>query len=423
MKRQKQVSKQAIGHIQQWIKDYKWKGATPDPSKGDSIARWSLHAENNTLTIKRFVKYKNGQTTWQRLKREFYEDLLTKEKELENLIIFLNGEDPNEVRALRKFKIKNAYLPRTLVQKFYQETLDNYNNTKKKDIETRLEAFNKYGIEWLTNKDPNPLKWKKFEKEWGKCLLNMVDTIKQQDRIFPLGELKSKNTLVRVVWLVNHFLEFLYNENPLKYPLIVLTPITKADFARLEQIRKSRDLVKIRSHINPDHWKIIQKKIKDDPDLCVIELCYEFGLRRNEALALNKESLYSDNILIDKQVNGDTDRQLTKLPKNYAKRRIPYNLSKLWIKTIADIVDKNSKSITSPRIINLKWRKLMKSLGYKYDIHDCRHSFTRRMLIEEQHSVKAVMEFCGHQSIMTTNKYLQSKTEYSNEKLDLANIV
>jgi integrase len=70
----------------------------------------------------------------------------------------------------------------------------------------------------------------------------------------------------------------------------------------------------------------------------------------------------------------------------------------------------------------MKWRELMKSLGFKYDIHDCRHSFCRRIV--QKYDAKAAMEFAGHRSIVTTNQYLQSKTAWSEERLlyDVSNI-
>ena len=57
----------------------------------------------------------------------------------------------------------------------------------------------------------------------------------------------------------------------------------------------------------------------------------------------------------------------------------------------------------------------MREINLDYDIHDCRWSFCRFAV--NAFPLKTAMEYTGHKSIETINGYLQSKPEYSKEKL------
>ncbi|MDC1174556.1 tyrosine-type recombinase/integrase [Bacteriovoracaceae bacterium] len=294
---------------------------------------------------------------------------------------------------------------------------DNFLNEDKKDIDQRLSRFIMCGLNWFQEQTEKVNEWKKFEKRWGECLINMSSNIKQRERIFPEGELRCKNTLVRVVWLMNQFMEYLHGEYPNKYPPIKFNPITKAQFNSLLKERKRRNLVNKRGHIKLDHWNIIKEGIKNDPHLKIVQLCFEFGLRCSEALALSISNMFIDNLHIKEQVwkiNYDNGTRVMKPTKTGDPRRIPYNASqgKLTPQQIASIVD--GVPVISPNQLTKKWRAKMNELGLDYDIHDCRHSFCRYAV--NTFPLKTAMEYTGHKSVETINGYLQSKTEYSTER-------
>lgn len=427
MGKHKKINQQQVSKIQRWLAEdaaqERLRAGKRLWSQEDTVCKWGVYQEPNKdgqtiTTIKRFIKFKDGRSTWQRLKKPFYKDYLNSKRELENLVIYLNGLDPDEHRAGIKYKLKESYIPRVHVIKFQRMVRENFLNKDKKDIDYRLGNFIMYGLNWFQEQTEKVNEWKKFEKRWGECLINMSSNIKPRERIFPEGELKSKNTLVRIVWMMNQFLEYLHEVYPNKYPPMRFNPISKSQFNSLLKERKALELVRERTHIKDSDWIKIQEAIKDDPHLKIIQLCYEFGLRRSEALSLTIENLFIDNLHVKEQVwkvDYNTDSYIFKPTKTGDPRRIPYKASqsKLTPQQIAKIID--GVPIISPNQLTKKWRAKMIALGLKYDIHDCRWSFCRYAV--NAFPLKTAMEYTGHKSIETINGYLQSKTEHSKEKL------
>ena len=250
MGKHKKVTKEQHGLIQQWILAYTFK--KPPIQGKDYIGPWELYPEsknNPVYRIKRFIKYKDGGSTWQRLKLDFYEEYLTNNREIERLLIWLNGRDPEEMRAGIKFRVKKAYIPSKHLEDFLKDTKNNFANEDKKEIKSRLNSFQKYGLEWFQKKEVNPLKWKLYDKEWGICLLNLNPEISNESRIIPAQELRSRNTIKRIIWMMNKFLEYLNDVEPNKYPLITLNPLSRSQLASLEFERKTRNMIRIRGHI------------------------------------------------------------------------------------------------------------------------------------------------------------------------------
>ncbi len=425
MPRHKKVTKQDISKIERWLaEDYQARqndGRACWEKGKDIICKWGVYEENNSYSVKRFIRFKDGGSTWQRLKKPFYREFLQSKRELDNLATYLNGLDPAEVKAGIKYKLKESYIPRTHILNFCRTIKANFLNDDKKDIENRLNSFINYGLNWFQDqKTPKVNEWKKFEKRWGQCLLNYSNDIKDSERIFPKGELRSKNTIVRVIWLMNQFMEYLHEQYPNKYPPTRFSPISNSQFRSLEKLRKAHNLVKKRGHISEEHWLTIRDRIREDEHLKIVELCYEFGLRRSEALALSvNENMYIDNLYIKQQVKSldyteEPPRKILKPTKTGEPRRISYavSINNLSTREIENII--RTAQPISPNQLTKKWRKLQNELGFEYDIHDCRHSFAR--YIVQELDLKQAMEYLGHLSIQTTNGYIQSKDELSVEK-------
>ncbi|MDP7320516.1 MAG: hypothetical protein QF441_07895 [Bacteriovoracaceae bacterium] len=206
---------------------------------------------------------------------------------------------------------------------------------------------------------------------------------------------------------MNKFMEYLHQKYPNKYPPTYFDPITNSQFRSLEMIRKQRGLVRNRKYIKDEHWEIIKRNIENDPHLKIIEICYEFGLRRSEALALSSvENLFKDNLFVKEQVkcidytNGVMTR-IFKPTKTGETRRIPYkaSISEISIKRIATIID--TFEFISPNQLTKKWRALMNELNLDYDIHDCKHSFCRNLFKVKNHDIKTTMEYSGHKEILS----------------------
>jgi hypothetical protein len=300
MGKHSKVEKDHVSKIQKWIAEdhqarQKAGRKTWDHQK-DIICKWNVYHEkikkldkrsNKKVDkveprIKRFIKFADGTTTWQRLNIKFYREFLSNNKELENLCIYLNGLDPVEVRAGLKYKLKEAYIPRTHVLKFFNLIKSEYINDDKKDIETQLNNWIRYSLNWFQAQTPKVENWKKLERKWGKSLINVDDGISDKDRVFPKGELRSKNTIIRIIWMTNKFMQYLHETYPNKYPPTEFNPISKSQFRQLLKLRKGQDTYKQRRAIDSKTWKRIKTAIKDDPQLSILQLCWEFGLRRSE---------------------------------------------------------------------------------------------------------------------------------------------
>ncbi|MGH1469214.1 MAG: tyrosine-type recombinase/integrase [Bdellovibrionales bacterium] len=459
MGRHKKVKKSEISVIERWIANQvkvreKAKKRTWN-EEVDTVCPWNVYEEKQTKdskpvkVIKRNIKFKyktkkeaknQPKQTWQRLPIRFYKDYLHSKRELENLCIYLNGLDPAEYRAGIRYKIKTAYLPNRVVLEFIENTKSEFLNEQKKDITNRLNNFVRCGLNWFQSQSSKVNEWPNLQKRWGHCLLNLADNIEDEERIFEKGTLRSKNTILRIIWLMNNFMEHLHKEYPNRYSAIKFDPITPRQFAKLEKTRKNKKDYKKRRVINDLDWQKIKKLIAKDPQLKILKLCWEFGLRRSEALALALEpknnsdiisSMCEDSLYIDKQLDelgyGKHDQPITKATKTGESRHIPYTASqsKMSAEEIYDLIE--SAEPIHPGEATKKWRKLLNGKKLNYVIHEMRHSFAysivNSVIINSKtgdgFSLKECMEILGHESIETTNKYIRHTKNYSENKFDI----
>lgn len=460
MGRHKKVKKSEVDSvIKKWVahqdKVRAKNGKRVWDEKRDTVCPWNVYEEKQTKdskpvkVIKRNIKFKyktkkeaKGQPkqTWQRLPKRFYNDYLHSQRELENLCIILNGLDPSEYRAGIRYKIKTAYLPNRVALEFIENTKSEFLNEQKKDITNRLNNFVRCGLNWFQNQSSKVYDWPKLQKRWGHCLLNIADNIKEEERIFEKGTLRSRNTILRIIWLMNKFMEHLHKEYPHRYPAIKFDPISSSQFRQLETKRKNRKEYKERRTINDLDWQKIKKLIEKDPQLKILKLCWEFGLRRSEALALALEpknnsdiisAMCEDSLYIDKQLDelgyGKHDQPKTKSTKTGNSRHIPYTASqsKMSAEEIYDLIE--SAEPIHPGEATKKWRELLDSKKLNYIIHEMRHSFAysivNSVIINSKtgdgFSLKECMEILGHESIETTNKYIRHTKNYSDNKFDI----
>lgn len=449
MGRHKKVSKSHISAIEKWLKEQtehrrKKKKKLWDETK-DTVCPWNVYEEKNgdeiTTVIKRNIKFhyktkkeaKNQpKQTWQRLNRKFYKDYIHSQRELENICIYLNGLDPAEYRAGLRYKAITAYLPNRVLLDFIEKTKAEFLNDEKKDINNRINNFIRCGLNWFQKKSHKVYEWKKYEEKWGQCLLNMADNIEDEERLYEEGDLRSKNTLLRIVWMMNKFMHHLHKEFPHKYPLIEFDPISNSQFKSLEIKRINAPDYREREMINELHWHKIKKEISKDNQLKVLILCWEFGLRRSEALALTVDSMFEDNIFINKQLKyldfKKSNPRITKPTKTGKSRHIPYDSSQSEMKPedIYELISTAEPIL--PDDATKKWRATLDSMNMPYHIHELRHSFAYSIvnsiggLANRQYSLKECMEILGHESIHTTNKYIKSRRPYSKNKFDISKI-
>lgn len=274
MGKHKKFKKNQKSRLEKWIEqDFQARQASQknrskkkrkkvwDPDK-DIVCKWNVYDEPQirlnkknkkkervvVQRIKRNIKIildgkdRNGNSkttqTWQRLKLSLYKEFLGNKRELENICFVLNGQDPGEARVGIKFNSQESCIPRSKVLKFCRLIQKEFVNDDKKDINCRLNNFIKCSFEWFQARDPNPNNWKKFERQWGRCLLNTDASIKDYERIFPENELRSKNTIIRIIWMTNKFMEYLHEIYPNRYPLYYFDPIRPSQFRSQTRLRK-----------------------------------------------------------------------------------------------------------------------------------------------------------------------------------------
>lgn len=82
--------------------------------------------------------------------------------------------------------------------------------------------------------------------------------------------------------------------------------------------------------------------------------------------------------------------------------------------TPSSVKSLNSVKLMNPDTYSKKWKKLMKDLDMRYNVHDPRRTFCTRLF---DMSVPAgdIQRAMGHSSIKTTEKYRRDKFELDDE--------
>jgi integrase len=397
--------------------------------EGTKFNRWVIVQEKDgdrsIPRVRRWVIYPDGKKVYERYAVKKYAHLRGNLKELQNFVIRLNGEDPAERRAKLAIKFKHAYISPELLNEYLEHVLT--------QVPSRKHALNEFsniqryffGFFIVKMNMADPLKWHRHQNVWAKALLNKIDGddifFEEKWRLFPKDEVRGEKTLRAIVNGANRFMAFLHQRRPDEVPPLRFNPITRAGYKELEARRRMNGETVDRKFIKDEDWKIISKEMPEDIAPW-IWLSYYYGLRRSESMAIDPTCIRKDCL---KAV-----RQLTSLPephrpgygplKGRKERRIPHwfcepMIAYNWVSKIGPLMH--------PDTFSKRWTEYMSKLGFDYDIHDIRHTWTTKAIRLKEVVPRDVQLAAGHESIETTMGYLHDDRVFGDEVFNPGSVI
>lgn len=344
------------------------------------MSKWSLFRESGVWVIRRWEggKYK-------RLSVRQYRHIRDNEAELKAFVIRLNA--PFNTREAVRFK--HAFISPELLEEYREYLLSQLPTERNARCQFYylVEYFLNYFIGELNLADPR--QWAAIHKtKWATFLLS--------DKAPPSPSVKKK-----IIQEANRFMEWLAERRPDEVVAIKFRPFSKAKVRKLDSTRRLE--TKRERFISDEEWAEIKKKLPADIRAAVC-LCYLFGLRRSEVLALKPEDVYDDYIWIDKQMLKPGEYSV---PKGREPRGVPY-----WFSSPEEAYELVSAlKIMSPDTLA---KKLREKVTRKFKLHDLRHTFITKALRLKLPG--EVQEVVGHQDLSTTSRYAHKATKYSSKR-------
>lgn len=349
-----------------------------------------LVKEGTAFAIRRMVNLPNGEEKQERLPKNQWKHLKSKE-ELSKYIIRLNGRESN--RVLKSIDVKLAHLPPSVLEDFREVLFAEIPNLK--DAKVTYKNLHRYFITFFTDhlNLRDPLDWKLEEIKWGKALLS-----ESKHSLFEDKQPRSAKTIKGIIHTANRFMMYLHKRYPKEIPAIKLTPVSKAKLKDYDATM-NLDTESVGNFITDTDWKIIVKEAPSDL-LPFIKLGYYFGLRRGEILGLNLNDVRLEYLSVERQlVSINKDKPSFKPLKGKTKRKTPY-----WFIN-PDETHKLIKQLKliHPDTLGVKFIEFMQSLEMNYQLHDLRRTFITKALRKAHHT--DVQLAVGHTHINTTMKY------------------
>ena len=334
-------------------------------------------------------------------------------RELNDYIIRLNGRAYEEQLAKKEIFTQHAWINQSTREKFKEKIEARIPNSKdaKYLYNLCISKFLKFFLDHLKVQDPTL--WKEHEYIWGKALMN--DPVKESHRLWDKNFKPSVKTLRSIIQVSNQFLEFLCEKYPKEYQNLKLNPITRVQFKHYEATKiHDESEVGRTKYICDEHWAIIKKKLPTEIKAFVV-LAYYYGLRRNEAMAIQLKDIRQEYLSVERQflsvVNGKVKTRPLKSREN---RKTPH-----WFMSAEDCYEVvellKRTNFMHPDTFTQKWTNFMNQLGYEYQLHDLRRTFiTNCFRIPRGKGIRGVDVMptdiqlaVGHQSIATTMLYKQ----------------
>lgn len=367
--------------------------------KGTKFNKWCIVLEvqrgKSIQTIRRWMVFSNGKKRFERLPAQKYRHFRSNQLDLEQFLIRLNESIPIEQRTIEAVEIKHAFISPKL--------LDEYQTFLRAQISNQITAdceFNyvkKYFLDFFINHEQisDPIKWHQVHKtSWANFLLS--------DKSPP-----SVSSKKQIIYSVNKFMSWLSEKRPSEVPKMIFKPLTNARLKELASKRKMNKEERQTNYIPSEDWKTINDRAVKEL-IPIINLCYHFGLRRNEAMGLKLSDVKTGHIGVERQLikcnEGDPIYGVT---KGRASRKIPYWFTTPakayhWIKEIKLMNPRTLSRLWDEFILDLMKQNLIK---IEYNLHDLRHTWITRA-IRQQKVPRDVQLAAGHVSINTTMGYI-----------------
>lgn len=368
---------------------------------GTTFGIWFPVNESGKWRIKRMATLPSGERKPQRLNRENYKHIANQYeailKHCDRLNFGVNMSKRREV------EIVSAFIPEHILGGFQDEL---FAAIPDKSYAKYLfkKALKEYFLDFFINhiRIPDPNLWPQHQTEWGQALLS-----KGPKRVFDSPT--SVRTITLVIQTANRFLKYLHQQLPMQYPLIQLSPISKAVLKLYGANRNSEPIGK---YISDADWKALQKHLT--PELKpFIHLMYFYGLRRAESLGFQStDAVKKLHLKVSHQLVSFNNGNATYSPlKNREQRDTPH-----WYSTPANAYKLISQTQTKkmhPDTLSSTWDTLMKGLGWEYHLHDFRRTFITRAL--RDHNPRDVQLAVGHSDLRTTMQYAQDDRNLGDE--------
>jgi hypothetical protein len=357
--------------------------------------------------IRRWMTVQGRKPTQTRYKGEY--DIYASREEIERIARQLNLRDASEIkRAKEAYEWRHTFITESLMES-YKEHLTA--NIVSKGWRESLYKYARKNMNWFIDKckESDPLEWKRLQARWTMALFCEL-TGTDADRYRMWDDAIHPDTISKQVQATNRLLEWLHDNYPKNFPSIRLKAYSKSKMKDYRARWKSRVVGR---YIPDDHAEVILKHI-DAKLKPYVWLQLNFGLRRQEAMAIRPKNIYKDHLLIDEQLVALTDGEAQyDLLKDKESRKVSYWFAKA--KEVSEMVrdidwlmhpDTYSHRFADElvRIQGLHAKELKSFRLDVYCTHDLRRTFCSNAFRAQK--IPDEIRLCmGHEDIRTTQKY------------------
>jgi integrase len=398
-----------------WVLFYENEKQTDGTTKPrPQVRRWVLYPENLGPIDKHG---KRVQKEYERFPASEWSHLKSDGIKLKKWVMRQNGLDPNEVRARRKYELKEAYVGKELMDDYIRLLKNEIPKYKK--VKDQIQLLERYFLGFFVTKMglTEPLDWHRNQAYWGMALINFANErdseefdvkFKDEWKLFEPEESRSPKTLKAIIQAANRFMRFLHKERPREVPPLEFDPLSSARLKKIQATRDRLGISIIRYKIPDTHWELIKQKCPAEIKVWV-HLCYYYGLRRSEAMAITTANVLNKKLGLKEQLIAlpETGPVFDDL-KGKDLRKVPHwfiDPEKLHL-----MLSEPMKLMCPTRFTKI-WGELMDKLDLPYGLHDLRHTWTTRAVRLKDVHPRDVQQAAGHKHLTTTMGYIRRDDE------------
>lgn len=343
--------------------------------------RWCLVKDAGNLSIRR---WENGK--YKRLPIAQYKRIRDNPEALAELVSRLNYQVDKEERAKETVQFKHAFISPSLIEQYREFLLAQV--PTERDAQREFRALIKHTLNYFVGKLSlaNPLEWHECHKtKWAEYL-----------KALPL----APATLRGLVQGTNRFAHWLHEKRPSEVPPLKFEPLSKATFKQLEaQYELDGDRIE-RRFVTAEEWDALKLPAHIE---AAATLCYLYGLRRSEALALEARDVRRGYLSVERQLKAIGKPGVL---KGRMFRKTPH-----WFGSPERAAALISK--LEPIHPDTFGDDFTEATGGAFTLHDLRHTFITRAVRAQ--NVRDVMLAVGHANIETTMGYLKDDRSLDDE--------